>query len=315
MAIEPLHAANTDMGPFDKLLFINDVVFSPADAADLLFATNVGGNGRTQYHAACAMDFINPFKFYDTFATRDSEGYGLGVPIYPWFSSAGKGLSRKDVQAGKDAVRVKGCWGGMVAFEAKWFARINSSVDENAVGMQPLQFRASDELFWDASECCLVQADLAAMAALHPEPWKEEGEFNHGIYVNPYIRVAYESSTFRWLGLTRRFEKLLSWIQGFINWLASRPGFQPRRTVEPGVKSDHREWLYDGPVDKEKDDKLRKRDDMMTEIRYNGHWETVSRVAKPGGFCGNRQLLVIKKHWEAGERMWERIGPPPGAND
>ncbi|KAF2437134.1 hypothetical protein EJ08DRAFT_602097 [Tothia fuscella] len=315
MAIEPLNSANTDMGPFDKLLFINDVVFSPADAADLLFATNIGKDGRTQYHAACAMDFINPFKFYDTFATRDSEGYGAGVPFYPWFSKAGSGISRSDVQAGKDAVRVKSCWGGMTAFEAKWFARNNSSSETNSVGMTPIQFRASEELFWDASECCLVHADLSAMASLHPQGWRDGNEFDGGFYINPYVRVAYDERTFGWLNFIRRFEKLFSWPQGWINWLASRPAFQPRRDLEPGVESDHREWIYDGPTDVEEEEKLRKREYSDLDIRLNGHWETVKRIAKPGGFCGNRQLLVLKKHRKAGERMWERIGPPPGAND
>jgi hypothetical protein len=315
MAIEPLTAANTGM-QFDKLLFINDVVFDPKDAADLLFATNIGADGKTQYHSACAMDFINPFKFYDTFATRDSEGYGTGVPFYPFFTRAGNGYSRKDILANKDAVRVKGCWGGMVAFEAKWFARKAWNSEENAVGMTPITFRASEELFWDASECCLVQADLAAMASLHPEPWKDTSTFNHGIYINPYIRVAYDARTHSWLKLSRRFEKLYTWAQGLINWLASRPGFQPRRALQPGFESDHREWLYDGPTDNEDDaKKLTKREDLMTLIRYNGHWETVRRMAKPGGFCGNRQLLVLKKHWQPGERIWEKIFTPPGAHD
>jgi hypothetical protein len=315
MAVEPLMAANTGMR-FDKLLFINDVVFDPKDAADLLFATNIGPDGKTRYHAACAMDFINPFKFYDTFATRDSEGYGAGVPFYPFFSTAGKGYSRKDVKANTDAVRVKSCWGGMVAFEAKWFARKASDSQETAVGTPPLTFRASEELFWDASECCLVQADLAAMASLHPEPWEDLASLNQGIYINPYIRVAYDVRTHSWLKLSRRFEKLFAWAQSLINWLASVPRFQPRRELEAGVEADHREWIYDGPTDDTSHSmKLVKREDMMTLIRYNGHWETIRHQAKPGGFCGNRQLLVLKKHWQPGERIWEKINTPPGAND
>jgi hypothetical protein len=315
MAIEPLAAANTGM-QFDKLLFINDVVFDPKDAADLLFATNIGSDGKAQYHAACAMDFINPLKFYDTFATRDSEGYGTGVPIYPYFGSAGMGYSRKDVLANLDAVRVKSCWGGMVAFEAKWFARKAWNSQENAVGMTPITFRASEELFWDASECCLIQADLAAMASLHPEPWKDSSTFNDGIYINPYIRVAYDARTHSLLKLSRRFEKLLTWVQGLVNWLASRPGFQPRRALAPGVESDHREWVYDGPTDRKDDNtNLMQSEDLNTLIQNNGHWETIRRVAKPGGFCGSRQLLVLKKHWQPGERIWEKIFAPPGANE
>ena len=42
---------------YDKVLFLNDVVFDPVQALHLMFSTN-GGN----YKAACGMDFINPFK-------------------------------------------------------------------------------------------------------------------------------------------------------------------------------------------------------------------------------------------------------------
>jgi hypothetical protein len=301
---------------FDKLLFINDVVFDAKDAADLLFATNIGPDGKTQYHAACAMDFINPFKFYDTFATRDAEGYRTGVPIFPWFSTAGNGYSRRDVQLNSDAVRVKACWGGMVAFEAKWFAQKAPDSKENAVGMTPITFRATDELFWDSSECCLVHADLAAMASIHPEPWKDLSVNNQGIYINPYIRVAYDTRTHSWLAFTRRFERLYSLPQSIINWLAGRPGDQSRRALEPGIEFDNREWVYDGPINNDKGSgMMTNSEDLMMEIRHNGHWETIRRHAEPGGFCGTMQLLVLKKRWERGERIWERIGPPPEVDD
>jgi hypothetical protein len=316
-ALEPLTTRSSGM-QFDKLLFVNDVIFSPKDVADLLFATNIGPDGKTQYHAACAMDFINSFKFYDTFATRDSEGHGAGVPFFPWFTGADQGISRKDVLSGTDAVRVKSCWGGMVAFEAKWFDREAAAEvaddGENSTGMESLSFRASDELFWDASECCLIHADLAAMASLHPESWEVRRELDTGIYINPYIRVAYDTSSFAWLGFTRRFERLYTIPQSIVNWLAGRPPFQPRRTAIPGQEAEHREWIYDGPQPGKRG-LIQRDDDLMTQIRFSGHWESNNRIAKPGGFCGNRQLLVLKKQWQPGERIWERIGPPPGAND
>jgi hypothetical protein len=58
---------------YDRLLYINDVVFDPVDALQLLFSTDIDDFGRAQYGAVCAMDIINPFKFYDTWATRDFE--------------------------------------------------------------------------------------------------------------------------------------------------------------------------------------------------------------------------------------------------
>ena len=116
---------------YDKLLFLNDVVFDPIDAAQLLFSTNATEKGVTQYRAACSVDFVNPFKFYDTFATRDLQGYSMGVPFFPWFSTAGKAESRNDVLSGKDAVRVRSCWGGMVAFDAKYFQQNGGSGEQN----------------------------------------------------------------------------------------------------------------------------------------------------------------------------------------
>ena len=74
------------------------------------------------------MDFINPFKFYGTFASRDLEGYSMGLPIYPWFSSAGKAQSRQDVLDQKDAVRVRSCW------EA-WWHLMQSSFNQQLMSL------------------------------------------------------------------------------------------------------------------------------------------------------------------------------------
>lgn len=107
---------------FDKLLFLDDIAFDPIDAANLLFSTNMDEeSGKTKYEAACAVDFINPFKFSDTSATRDAEGHSMGTPFFPWFSNSGEAQSRHDVLDQRDAVRVRSCWGGMVAFQGKWF--------------------------------------------------------------------------------------------------------------------------------------------------------------------------------------------------
>ncbi|KAH0559356.1 hypothetical protein GP486_004132, partial [Trichoglossum hirsutum] len=74
----PGQHASPPVGRFDKLLFINDVIFDPSDAVQLLFSTNLDpSTGLTSYRAACAVDFVLPFKFYDTFATRDLEGYSM----------------------------------------------------------------------------------------------------------------------------------------------------------------------------------------------------------------------------------------------
>ena len=117
LALRPLEAEKAVQ--FDKILFVNDVIFDPIDAVNLLFSTNHQPPGYTQFQAACAVDFINAFKFYDRFALRDFEGYTSGIPFFPWFTDAAQAISRRDVLAQKDAVRVRACWGSMVAFEAK----------------------------------------------------------------------------------------------------------------------------------------------------------------------------------------------------
>jgi hypothetical protein len=160
-ALRPLETATIQ---FDKLLFINDVMFDPIEAVQLLLSTNVDSNGRTQYGAVCAVDFINAFKFYDTFATRDLEGYEMGMQFFPWFADAGDAATRQDVMAQKDAVRVRSCWGGMTAFEASWFqkplvdksTRYKGKPSAAKTPHSPLRFRFEEDPFWEASEVCII---------------------------------------------------------------------------------------------------------------------------------------------------------------
>ncbi|KAG9230006.1 glycosyltransferase family 69 protein, partial [Amylocarpus encephaloides] len=144
---------------FQKVLFINDVFFDANDAARLLWGTNVKG-GMARYKAACGADFVSWWKFYDTFATRDAEGYSIGVPIYPWFAGEGEGRSRRDVLEGGD-VRVRSCWGGMTAFQGGYFQeqdgkRVREEGREGKGDIEvptlPLRFRSEPEPFWDSSE-------------------------------------------------------------------------------------------------------------------------------------------------------------------
>lgn len=184
-------------GEFGKVLFLNDVVFDPIQALHLLFSTNGG-----VYTAACGLDFINPFKYYDTFATRDADGYNLGVPFFPYFAP---GVSRGFVEAGSDAVPVKSCWGGIVAFDASVFLEEKHTIRGSGEGggdvaqpttpntHRPVLFRSEKAPYWDASECCLIHADIAAPNAT---------------FVNPFVRVAYDEGTFAWLPMVKRIERL-----------------------------------------------------------------------------------------------------------
>lgn len=301
---------------FDKILYVNDVFFNPTDAANLLFSTNVDArSGKTNYHAACAVDFINPFKFYDTFASRDTEGYRMGVPFYPWFSSAGNGTSRRDVLEQKDTVRVKSCWGGMVAFEAKWLQPrmhdagiITSSPKATNASSSPitpaLRFRAEPDTYWDSSECCLIHADLAELVQAAGD---NSGE--SGIYMNPYVRVAYSSATLRWLPFTRRFERLYPVVQQLINRISARPGFNPRRTQRAGEHVVDRVWVWDEESKKALQhagggDIIPPPDGLIGNPQLNGSWQEVARTATAGQFCGMRGLLYINEHPKEGEGKW-----------
>nr|POE59367.1 hypothetical protein CFP56_24636 [Quercus suber] len=294
-ALRPLEdeGSTASQTRFDKLLYVNDVVFDPVDAANLLFSTNVDETtGKTQYHAACALDFIDPIKFYDTFATRDLEGFNIGVPFFPWFTTAGAGASRRDVLAQKDGVRVKSCWGGMVAFEAQWFQSSTSSTSKMPQeSVPPLRFRAENDTFWDASECCLVHADLAMLAPT------DDGE--SAILMNPYVRVAYSAMTLRWLGFTRRFERLFPPVHLLANWIAARPGHNPRRLEQPGQVVTDRVWGWDAASQAATSDERK-----VDKEALQGTFHDVQRVAAPGGFCGSRVLLYINEAPLDGESKW-----------
>lgn len=349
---------------WDKLLYLNDVIFDPVDAANLLFSTNLDEETqKSKYKAACATDFINPFRFYDTFATRDAEGHSTGIPFFPWFSKVGDAISRKDVLDQRDAVRVKSCWGGMVAFDGKWFqpdgmdknmAVADLLVDHNATGVStetmttttfvssksieisttapsevvdfhpevdknlnwhldtgilpreihrhipslpsnqvspnPIRFRASMDTFWDASECCLLHADLTAQAL---EMGGISGEnYDTGIYMNPYIRVAYTKRTLRTLAFTRRIERLYTPFHKMLDWIAGLPTHNPRRTQVPGEEVVDRVWAYDDP-------------DWMHSGNFSGRFRNKNRTALPGGFCGGRWLLALQEGDEkSGQGRW-----------
>ncbi|OCT49631.1 hypothetical protein CLCR_07022 [Cladophialophora carrionii] len=287
-ALAPLDAANTT---FDKLLYLNDVFFHPVEAAQLLFSTHTVADEVTEYRAACAVDFINPFKFYDTFATRDAEGYSMGLPFYPWFAAGGDETSHNDVLEGKDAVRVRSCWGGMVAFDARFFQKRPGEYELITAGNQgpsnfsaPYRFRAEKDQYWDASECCLIQADIQS-----PEPR------NSGIYMNPFVRVAYDSTTLSWLTFTRRFERLYTPVHWLIDVSTSKPKFNPRRHEEPWQQVEETVWVPD------------------ESQPNNGSFHQVTRTASHAGFCGRRGLALIKENVTEGERNWELVPVPSGA--
>jgi hypothetical protein len=353
-ALMPL---NTRPEKFDRVLFINDVFFEPMDAARLLWSTNQNAEGTAQYKAACAADFITSWKYYDTYGTRDLEGYSIGVPIYPWFANEADAVSRNDVLAGRDTVRVKSCWGGMVAFDARYLQRDLSHLSSDAffgaatlhpehqnrnvtptVPIEPktpgslpstnpvqlpLYFRSEPEPFWDSSECCLIHSDIISiplvpglMQAAKQDRW------GVGIFMNPHVRVAYDERTFKNIWLAKRFERLFSLPQRILNHFAKMPRYNYRRTEVEGEVIHDRIWISEKQSGSVKSREVGEIEDVaMLKKRATlgsakgkaywdgqGHYEPLDRIASRGGYCGVRQLLLLKEaKLEDGEGNWDNL--------
>ena len=170
LSLQPLFAEKSKGRNYDKILFLNDIVFQPSDVVSLL-----GTNGG-HYSAACALDFHYPARlatYYDTFALRDSNGDQTLSVQFPYFRSTSDSLA--SILNGISA-RVSSCWNGMILMDTAPF-------------YSSLKFRAiSDSLaskHLEGSECCLIHADLNATNPKHS-----------GIYVNAAVRVGYTTEAY-----------------------------------------------------------------------------------------------------------------------
>ncbi|MCJ1387041.1 hypothetical protein MMC17_010170 [Xylographa soralifera] len=281
---------------YQRVLFINDVYFSPLSALHLLFSTNLDpSTNRPNYRAACAVDFIGYAMFYDTFVVRDLEGFGMGLMFYPWFTPSGKSESRGDVLAGKDAVRVKSCWGGMIALEAAPFQQLpKSSVDLSQPATDLLRFRYEPELFWESSECCLIHADMLART-----PPVGESQ-STGIYINPFVRVAYKPATYSWIPFITRYERFFAILQYIISRLFY-PENNPRREDRAGEQVIRKMWDYD-------------LDNDGAPVIGAGGFREVKALATPGGYCGQQRLFVMLEVKNGtnkdGKKNWEKVPVP-----
>ncbi|RDA85758.1 hypothetical protein CP532_4562, partial [Ophiocordyceps camponoti-leonardi (nom. inval.)] len=165
--IQDLVDLNENGTSFDKVLFLNDVVFTTEDVLKLL-DTNGG-----DYGAACSLDFSKPPHYYDTFALRDAEGNGHVMQTWPYL---GARLSRNAMVNHIDAVPVTSCWNGIVAMPTEPF-----------VSSTRLRFRGIPDSLaayhLEGSECCLIHADNPLSKSL-------------GVYVNPRVRVGYNLAAY-----------------------------------------------------------------------------------------------------------------------
>ncbi|KAI9052801.1 hypothetical protein LZ554_003074 [Drepanopeziza brunnea f. sp. 'monogermtubi'] len=165
-AMEPMTDPSQKM-KFDKILWINDVLFSTEDVTTLL-STRDG-----DYAAACAIDVAsNPHQYYDTFALRDINGDKTASQRYPYFFSS---VSRSALYYNQP-IPVASCWNGLISLSAAPF-----------YANPPLKFRGiTDSLgneHLEGSECCLIHSD---------NPLRRI----KGVWVNPNVRVAYKASQY-----------------------------------------------------------------------------------------------------------------------
>ena len=289
---------------YDRILFLNDVYFTSLSALYLLFSTNLDvSTGRPSYRAACGIDFWHYTFVYDTFAIRDLEGFGLGYGLYPWFAPVGKAASRQDALDGKDAIRVKSCWSGIVALDASPFQASPISTGEKTaeIGKAIVRYRYEPELYIESSECCLVHADLIAHSPL------EDEAKDTGIYINPFVRVTYEPAGFSWLVFIMRYERSFAILQYLVSKI-SYPSKNPRRTDQPGKEVTRKMWTYDyqdGADSGKNSENLRV---------SSGKFKDLTTMADPGGFCAWRALYVMLEVRndtnQEGKLNWEYLPVP-----
>ncbi|KAF2725789.1 glycosyltransferase family 69 protein [Polychaeton citri CBS 116435] len=183
--LKPLWDLEAEGEHFEKVLFLNDIVYSPPDILRLL-NTRDG-----KYAAACALDFETAPAFYDTFALRDSSGYPAIMQNWPFFRSRS---SREALMANKP-IPVQSCWNGAIAFDATPFYSSYTPKSHRR-----LEFRGvADSLAQkhvEGSECCLIHADnpLSSVRTMR------------GVWINPNVRVGYCAAIMNKLHEARTWE-------------------------------------------------------------------------------------------------------------
>ncbi|GJQ11658.1 hypothetical protein GpartN1_g3449.t1 [Galdieria partita] len=159
--LEPLYSGNFSA---KYVAFINDVFFCANQIIRLLLHVSHGAD------MVCGLDYSSDLKFYDTWVTRDIHGGPVqrngNCSIFQ---------SKSDIMLceQKKLVPVFSCWNGLVGMNADIFSKSN------------IRFRSVDNIKGDcpASECTLLCLDL----------WRN----NHQrIYVDPEVKVAYDSTAF-----------------------------------------------------------------------------------------------------------------------
>jgi glycosyltransferase involved in cell wall biosynthesis len=202
LALQPLYNSSITTIPFDKIVFLNDVVFNALDVANLL-ATRDG-----DYAAACSLDFDKPPHFYDTFAFRDAETGNKLIKTWPFFRAR---ESRQALKAGR-AVPMTSCWNGIVAMDA---APFYPDEDNTALMFRGLPLGLA-KAHVEASECCLIHAD---------NPLTED----KGVWLNSAVRVGYSGAAYDVVNPRKGALWISSWavVRGawknrFVRWTSTQ---------------------------------------------------------------------------------------------
>ena len=257
--LQPLLNLTSHGETFDKIIFLNDVVFSSDDILNLLQTRN------GEYAAACSLDFQSPPDFYDTFALRDSGGYPALTKKWPFFRSA----ASRDALLVNQPIPVQSCWNGIVVMPAAPFYAANS----------PLRFRGvPDSLAQkhvEASECCLIHADNIMSREL-------------GVWMNPNVRVGYcHASLGKKKGVAYTWEILQGLCQGAYSAVNPPHGAWVSSWQIAWGLWENRLWrlLSFGSIpDRQAKNQLAK-------------WEQESgKHVEPGGMCLIDEMQVIEPH-------------------
>jgi hypothetical protein len=216
-AMEPLMALAAKGKLFNRVLWIDDVVFKAQDAIDVLNTRN------GEYAAACSIDAGDAVRLQDTSALRDDKGQPPVSSFWPWF------LSPTVLSAVKSGlpIRVYSCWNGLVAFQSAPF-----------YADPPLRFRSvSDDLAHrrvEASERCLIHADNPLSAS-------------QGVWLNSHVRVAPGKTprTAHFADRAHRYPGFAgtlvgSWVNRVVRW---RGGVQAVFDAEALVRSRFQDWF------------------------------------------------------------------------
>jgi hypothetical protein len=233
--LEPLVEMGRQGRRFDKILVLNDVLYTPGDVLTLL------GTRNGEYAAACALDFHYATEgYYDTFALRDGLGRESVQRTFPYF---GKGETRSAMLRGMPSL-VKSCWNGMVAMDAGPFYGGSAGQETG------LRYRGIDdslaEKHVEGSECCLIWADMEA-----------NGDLEKGIWVNPAVRVGYVKKAYEdtHFGVNRDFISATVYVKGVwrnrsIRWFGG--GMKQAQAVRTRVA----QWKKEGRKQGKKRDEV-----------------------------------------------------------